>query len=96
MDAVDKARELGTEHGRKAGEAWHAFVAPPDGLYGAYCQRCNGDQDSHRLPEPDPSGDYDIAQELDGCGDRWENLIDAYSAAFTAAVEAVVRERVES
>lgn len=62
------------------------------------------DREAYNWPEPDLSGDYTRLDLRNDCGEYLDTrfidgLVDAYSAAFTAAVEATVRadcEQVQS
>ena len=83
MSAVERARELGTEHGREAAEAWlddHAVG------WAVIARRINRDGFKPvrgYLPKPyASSGDYAACE--------------AYEAAFTEAVETTIRERCSS
>lgn len=106
MDAIDKAREMGAEHGREAAEEWFdsangwrqklALLAldrqPPfeDGM--------------SSLPEPDLSGEGNTPTICDLTADEgredwsWGEIIDVehiYEEAFREARDATIRARCE-
>lgn len=93
MNALDKARELGAEHGKAAAEAWLARETRADGLgsltkyprsmVAGYVARGEGGQ-LYAWPEPDPRA----------LGPRTRETEYAYCAAFREAVEATIREAV--
>lgn len=89
MSALDRARDLGAEHGRETAEGWLA------------CRKLGGCAGAP--PDPDLSGDEDreicraVGQHPDLCNWYSENeaVCDAYCDAFRAAVDETVRGRVD-
>lgn len=96
MEATERARVLGAEHGERDARAWlenepTEFPKGPDHL-----------EWTERKPEPDLSGDrpYTIFDLADEClGDETaslEPIRDAYCAAYREARDRVIREAVQS
>lgn len=88
MNATDKARELGAEHGRRDAEVFSARY-PRSAARSALSGR--------GLPEPDLSGEQ-VAKAIghyvaDGDVDQRYALRESYRAAYREAVETTVRDR---
>lgn len=110
MNAVERARELGTEHGTRAAEKWFAGANGSHYLdhargHGEWCASIAYED---VMPQPDLSspnvfaiGDetettyYVNLDDPDEGRDVPGEIVDAYSAAFTAAVETTIRARCE-
>lgn len=110
LTPIGRAREIGTEHGKAAAEAWLPEVSTLD--LGAILE--DGERVAvYGWPEPDLSGD-NLSRVADDCGHDYPNpepgtedfvdgywqagfdaIAKAYEAAFTAAVEATVRAKCE-
>ena len=83
MSAVERAREIGTEHGRAAGEEWLVDHAVGLAVIARRIKRDGFEPVRGYLPKPHASsGDYAACE--------------AYEAAFTEAVETTIRERCSS
>lgn len=96
MTPVDRARDLGTEHGTRAAVEWWPSVNTLDlgpALDGV-------DRELVDWPQPDLSG-LGVVTELElpvaaGDFDQLYAIRQVYEAAFTAAVEQTIQARCES
>lgn len=98
MDAIEKARQLGAEHGREAGQRHAAMVAErgpvttitlPDG-------EVVGFRNAFSLPEPDLSSDHEMMKALFGREPSDFAVMDAYDDAFREARDETIRGKVTS
>lgn len=96
MSAVERASQLGAEHGRRDAETWPPF--PMDAAQWAEVARLlatdpdNGWRDPYCWPEPDLSDDFVDTLPQDLVGKKWAEWVAAYESAYREAVEARVRE----
>ena len=103
-DATERATELGTQHGKAAGEAWAAENFPTAAkahAREAFSVSSDWARAVLHLPEPDLSGDYsarqlaqDVGYFTDGTptsSERTAEMCDTYCAAFRAAVADTIR-----
>lgn len=94
--AVQRASELGAEHGTRAAEDWWPTATPSQRDFLTLRARKGMSFPTGAwLPQPDLRNNYDNLTELFGADvPRWEMTL-AWEAAFTAAVEATIRAKCE-
>lgn len=111
-DAIDKAREIGGEHGENAAAWWEqetrVFLSSPPNVAMMIQGLDDGDPIVlDNLPAPDLSGEWadgytpmilanQTGVSLDNYGDWIDALCDAYENGFSEAVETAVRAACEN
>lgn len=86
MNALDRATQIGTEHGRAAGEAWFRRGWNPAMVDQIITHPKIQANYGYPRPEVHKLDDWVLAT------DEWVTFARTYEAAFTAAVEATARE----